>query len=64
MSFSPLREANAALDANLTRHNGGGGGGLTVSDEEEEDDVFHIPSKPSLDMLRKWRVSFVMILDN
>jgi hypothetical protein len=52
MSFSPLREANAALEA-YANQNG------SVVSEEDEDDVFHIPPKPSLDMLKKWRVSLL-----
>lgn len=54
MSFSPLREANATLNENATQD------GCNIS-EEEEDDVFHIPPKPSLDMLKKWRKATLVL---
>ncbi|BBN05447.1 P-type Ca2+ transporter type 2C [Marchantia polymorpha subsp. ruderalis] len=43
-SFSPLRAAP------VDHHDGG-----MREEDEEEDDVFHIPPKPSLEMLKKWR---------
>ncbi|CAM6102585.1 unnamed protein product [Calypogeia fissa] len=59
MSFSPLREANAAVDAHQRSHDAGEH--VPSEGEEEEDDVFHIPSKPSLEMLQKWRKATLVL---